>query len=59
MVQALREFNNTLPAYKPVVRYDQLVASAQSRIDERAAQLEAEELDRLYAEAIAAETEKA
>jgi hypothetical protein len=55
--QALHEFNMKQPATSRFYRYEELVASAQSRIDARAEQLEIEELDRLYTASVAEASE--
>jgi hypothetical protein len=60
--RALHEYNMSLPAYRPFFRYEQLPASTQSRIDERARQLAIEALAQhvaqlFYLEASDANTE--
>lgn len=38
--QALREWNNNQPAWKPVLRFEQLTPASQSEVEQRAEQLE-------------------
>jgi hypothetical protein len=40
MQQALREWNNDQPSWKPVLNFEQLTPAAQSVVEDRAEQLE-------------------